>query len=136
VVAVAALLAGCAPITRSVPVAQPFQPGTVTASTPAGLRPVEAADLPGTWYRTWGPRVARLEFRADGSYLSDDGCHERHGTWSVHRGRLTRTPVSTRAGSCGVTDNLLHGVAAVGVLGGDLVLFDRAGKRLRELTRD
>lgn len=108
---------------------------------PAPLPPEATAVTPQQLQRRWAPSEGRnprvvVSFNADGAYSGSDGCNGQGGGYALGReGRIVATGgPSTAVGCDGQPVGYWVATAArAGLVGPDLVLYDKDGKALGRL---
>lgn len=108
------------------------------AALPSDADAVGPVDLTGRWVPSQLPAdtEAHLAFDADGSWAGSDGCNRHGGRYVLGDGGrlLAVTGGSTSMGCDGApVDSWLTQAARAGVVSGDLVLYDAAGRELGSL---
>ncbi len=110
------------------------------AGVPPPLPPTAQAPTPEQLQRRWVPRgaeqtKAELLFAADGRYSGSDGCNGAAGRYALgSRGRLLATSGPSTLIGCNGAPVLVSGASRAGLVGGDLVLYDRDGSELQRLA--
>jgi hypothetical protein len=107
---------------------------TVNRTLLLGVRPAEWSDLLGTWIDPTDTTSSHVEFRRDGEVYTKQGCNDGGGRWAAGSGALLFVGGAVTLKGCPGID-LTRDAIAAGFDGNRLVLFDRSGNRLHELTR-